>query len=109
MDYDKEIKLLAAETLAIQTVLGHVFQEVAMVDSRIAAAIRRGFEKLMPSSSRRSGNAQIALLSRNRPGAEVISVVFEHLAGALRKVNIDASADSLGLRCRVMWALGGTR
>ena len=65
--FDKEIKLLAAETLAIQTVLGYVFQEVAMVDSRIAAAMRRGFEKLMPSSSRRSGNAQIALLSRNRP------------------------------------------
>ena len=39
-----EIEMLAAETLALQSILAHVLAEVAKVDIRIAAAIRKGFD-----------------------------------------------------------------
>lgn len=44
MDRESEIIALNAETLAIQTVLTHVLDQVAKPDIRIAAAIRRGFD-----------------------------------------------------------------
>jgi 23S rRNA pseudoU1915 N3-methylase RlmH len=44
MDYDKEIDGLAAETLAIQTAMAHILEQLAQTDQRLAAAIKRGFD-----------------------------------------------------------------
>ena len=44
MDYDSEIIALNAETLAIQAVLSRVLRRVAWVDTRVAEAMRRGFD-----------------------------------------------------------------
>jgi hypothetical protein len=43
-NHQVEIESLAAETLALQTILAHVLDQVAKVDVRIAAAIRKGFD-----------------------------------------------------------------
>jgi hypothetical protein len=45
MDYDFEIRSLAAETLAIQAALSNVLYELKSLDARFADAIARGFDK----------------------------------------------------------------
>jgi hypothetical protein len=44
MDYDQEIHALAAETLAIQTILAHVFDQIIRLDARFGPAIKQGFD-----------------------------------------------------------------
>ncbi len=43
MDTEKEINSLAAETLALQTVLTHILDRISQADARLASAIREGF------------------------------------------------------------------
>lgn len=46
MDYEDEVNVLSAETLAIQTVIAHVFDHLfAIGDPQISAAIQRGFSE----------------------------------------------------------------
>ena len=46
MDYKDEINALAAETLAIQTTLAHILEQLFLIDDpRIAKAIRNGFDQ----------------------------------------------------------------
>jgi hypothetical protein len=44
MDYEHEINSLAAETLAIQTLLTHVLGRLAQADPQMYAAIKAGFD-----------------------------------------------------------------
>ena len=44
MDYEKEINLLAAETIAIQNVLAHVLFRISEISPALKAAVRRGFD-----------------------------------------------------------------
>ena len=44
MDYESGVIALNAETQAIRAVLSGVLGRVAMVDTRIAEAVRRGFD-----------------------------------------------------------------
>ncbi len=44
MDHDKEITALAAETLALQTILTSVLNRLGATDPRIGEAIRGGFD-----------------------------------------------------------------
>jgi len=44
IDYEAEITALAAETLALQTVLVHVLGRLAVLDAGLADAIKFGFD-----------------------------------------------------------------
>lgn len=44
MDHDKEIIALSAETLAIQTLLAHVFDRIAKTSPQLDSAVRTGFD-----------------------------------------------------------------
>jgi hypothetical protein len=44
MNYDADISILTAETLAIQMVLSHVFDAICKIDPRLAEAVRTGFD-----------------------------------------------------------------
>jgi hypothetical protein len=44
MDHDHEIASLAAETLALQSIISHVFYRVSCVDPKMAAAVRAGLD-----------------------------------------------------------------
>jgi hypothetical protein len=44
MDQDREINLLAAETIAVQNVLAQVFYRLSLVHPDFRAAIKQGFD-----------------------------------------------------------------
>ena len=44
MDTEKEVRSLAAETLALQAILTNVLSRLATADEKTAAAIRKGFD-----------------------------------------------------------------
>ena len=44
MDYENEITTLAAETIALQILISHVFDELARADPHLDFAIRKGFD-----------------------------------------------------------------
>jgi hypothetical protein len=44
MDYEREVTLLSAETLAIQHILTNVLYELKSLNPGVAAAISRGFD-----------------------------------------------------------------
>ena len=43
MDYEREINMLAGETIAIQNILAQVLYRISLIDDRHHAAIKQGF------------------------------------------------------------------
>ena len=73
MDYDREIALLNAETLATQQVLTSVLYELKSLNPSVAAAISRGFD----NAARQVEDMAIQAGESVRP---------EHLVKAIRVV-----------------------